>query len=264
MERKIVISFILCAIFVALPFAVSYAENHVGTQPVQPPSTGPSNPVNGVYYVGFATSHQGDDILYVVPGEAYVEKPGTLITLNVTVKFKHAQPCQYSDWKITTENPVNVEVVNETKTELKDAYTAFKQYTVKVLGNGSIDVVFHYGTGCPYGTEERVTVKFYIGTPNGTELNQSAPSPEEVLNTTSVNVTGVIKAVDTALRAVVVENYTIEIRGRWTGPDNESLTWRDMLALLKLGERVTILASEEDGSLKADVIVIDGKTYRKG
>jgi hypothetical protein len=62
----------------------------------------------------------------------------------------------------------------------------------------------------------------------------------------------------------MVENYTIEIRGRWTGPDNESLTWRDMLALLKPGERVTILASEEDGSLKADVIVIDGKTYRKG
>ncbi len=37
-----------------------------------------------------------------------------------------------------------------------------------------------------------------------------------------------------------------------------------MLVLLKPGERVTILASEEDGSLRADVIVINGKTYRKG
>ncbi len=264
MERKIVIAFILCAIFVALPFAVSYAENHVGSQSVELPSAAPSSPVNGIYYLGSATSHQGDDMLFVVPGEAYVEKPGTLVTLNVTVRFKHAQPCPYSDWKITAENPENVEVVKETKTELKDAYTAFKQYTVKVLGNGSIDIVYHYGSGCPYGTEERVTIKFYIGTPNETALNQSAPSPEEVLNTTSLNVTGTVKAVDLTLRAVIVENYTIGIRGRWTGPNSESLTWRDMLALLKPGEKVTILASEEDGSLKADVIVINGKTYRKG
>ncbi|WP_148267267.1 hypothetical protein [Thermococcus cleftensis] len=263
MERKIVISFILCALFVALPFAVNYADERISSSPAQPPSS-PANPVNGVYYVGFATSHEGDDILYVVPGKAYVERAGTLVTVNVTVKFRHAQPCPYSDWKITVENPKNVEVVNETKTELKDAYTAFKQYTVKVLGNGSLDVVFHYGSGCPYGTEERVTVEFYVGTPNDTALNQSTPSPEEVLNTTSINVTGPIKEVDLALRAVVVENYTIEIRGRWTGPNNESLTWRDMLALLKPGERITILASEEDGSLKADVIVINGKTYRKG
>ncbi|WP_456421060.1 hypothetical protein [Thermococcus sp.] len=263
MERKIVIAFILCAIFVALPFAVSYAENHVGSQSVELPSVGPS-PANGVYYVGFATSHRGDDILYVVPGEAYVEKPGTPVILNVTVKFKHAQPCPYSDWKITVENPENVEVVNETKTELRDAYTAFKQYTVKVLGNGSLDVVFHYGSGCPYGTEERVTVRFYIGTPNGTELNQGTPSPEEAPNVTVLNVTGTVKSVDLALRAVVVENYTIEIRGRWIGPNNESLTWHEVLALLKPGEKVTVIASEEAGSLKADVIVINGKTYRKG
>ncbi|WP_297062819.1 hypothetical protein [Thermococcus sp.] len=264
MEQKIVIAFILCAIFVALPFAVSYAENHVGSQSVELPSTTTSNPTNGVYYVGFAMSHEGDDVLYVVPAQAYVEKPGALVTVNVTVKFKHAQPCPYSDWRITVENPKNVEVVNETKTELKDSYTAFKWYTVKVLGNGSLDIVYHYGSGCPYGTEERVTIKFYIGTPNENVLNQSASSPEEVLNTTSLNVTGTVKAVNLALRAVVVENYTIEIRGRWTGPNNESLTWRDMLVLLKPGERVTILASEEDGSLRADVIVINGKTYRKG
>jgi len=263
MERKIAVAFILCILFTALPFAVNYASERISSSPTQPPSA-PTSPINGVYYVGFATSHEGDDILYVVPGEAYVEKPGTTVTLNVTVKFKHAQPCQYSDWKITAEKPENVEVVSETKTELKDPYTAFKQYTVRVLGNGSIDIVFHYGSGCPYGTEEKVTVKFYIGTPNGTALNQTAPSPEELSNTTYINVTGVIKSVDEGLRAIVVENYTIEIRGRWTGPDNESLRWRDMLALLKPGERVTVVASEEDGSLKADVIVIDGKTYRKG
>jgi hypothetical protein len=263
MERKLVVAFILCAILTALPFAVNYANDRISTSSV--PSTASSEVVssNGVYYIGYASSHEGDDILYVVPAEAYVEKPGTLVTINVTVKFKHAQPCPYPNWKITIENPENVEVVNETKTVLKDPYTAFKQYTVKVLGNGSVDVVYHYGTGCPYGTEEKVTVKFYIGKPSGSALNQTS-APPEILNTTSINVTGEIKAVDTLARAVVVGNYTIEIRGRWTGPDNVTLNWREMLSLLQPGKNVTILASEENGSLKADVIIINGKTYRKG
>ncbi|WP_457741340.1 hypothetical protein [Thermococcus sp.] len=263
MERKLVVAFILCAILTALPFAVNYANERIATSPVLSTTNSGVVSSNGVYYIGYASSHEGDDILYVVPREVYVEKPGTLVTLNVTVKFKHAQPCPYSTWKITIENPKNVEIVNETKTILKDPYTAFKQYTLKVLGNGSVDVVYHYGTGCPYGTEEKVTVKFYIGKPSGSALNQTSV-PSEISNTTSVNITGVVKAVDLTLRVVVVDNYTVEIRGRWTGPDNESLTWREMLALLKPGENVTIIASEEDGSLKADVIILDGKTYRKG
>nr|QEK15830.1 hypothetical protein FPV09_05445 [Thermococcus aciditolerans] len=225
----------------------------------------PSAPVNGTYYVGFATSHEGDDVLCVVPAEAYVPRPGTDVTLNVTVKFKHAQPCPYSDWEILVENPDNVRVVDETETELTDPYTAFKQYTVEVLGNGSLDVVFKYGSGCPYGTEERVTIRFYVGVPEGNVTsNQSAPTPEEVLNMTEVNVTGTVTAVDEVSRVVVVDNYTIEIRGKWTGPDGLTYNWREMLALLKPGESVEILASEEEGSLKADVIIIDGKRFTRG
>ncbi|NJE25563.1 hypothetical protein E3E22_02785 [Thermococcus sp. MV5] len=72
-------------------------------------------------------------MLCVIPAKAYVPGVGIEVTLNVTVKFKHVQPCPYSDWEILTENPVNVKVVSESETKLTDAFTAVKQYTVKIL-----------------------------------------------------------------------------------------------------------------------------------
>jgi len=265
MDRKLVVASILCIFFVLLPFAVKWEEgrlSHSSSSPVSNSSVISS--VNGVVYVGSAVSHEGSDLLCVVPAKAYVPESGTEVTLNVTVKFKHAQPCPYSDWKILTENPRNVEIVSEGKTELKDPYTAFKQYTVRVLGNGSLDVVFKYGTGCPYGSEERVTVEFYVGSPSEEELNQTSTTLEEVLNSTSINITGVIEEVNTAARYFVVDGKTIDVRGRWTGPDGERYTWRDMLSLLKVGEKVEVQASEENGTLKADVIVINGQKFTRG
>ncbi|ANF23604.1 hypothetical protein A7C91_06880 [Thermococcus piezophilus] len=196
----------------------------------------------------------------MVPAEAYVPEPGTEVILNVTVKFKHAQPCPYSDWEIVTENPENVEVINETETELLDPYTAFRQYAVRVLDNGTLDVVFKYGSGCPYGTEERVTIGFYIGQPPE-DINLTVTNPEELFNITTMNITGIVEEINLVDRYFVVDGKAIWVRGRWTGPNGVEYTWKDMLLLLHVGERVEVLASYETGELKADVIIINGQRF---
>ncbi|WP_237698706.1 hypothetical protein [Pyrococcus yayanosii] len=219
----------------------------------------------GVYYVGSAISHEGSDLLCVVPAEVYVPKTGIEVTLNVTVKFKHAQPCPCSDWQILTENPKNVEVIDETETELKDPYTAFKQYVVKVLGNGTLDVVFKYGSECPYGSEERVTIKFYVGTPTNEVLsNASAQTQLPELNTTEKIVEGVVQEVNVDGRYFVIDGTTFAVRGKWIGPNGEEYTWREMLSLIKVGEKVKVRAVYEDGEWKAVEIVINGEIFTKG
>lgn len=264
MERRVMVAFVICALLTALPFAVRTAEKNLGTEgtlPVQPQNE--SIVSNGVYYIGSAVSHEGSDLLCVIPAKAYVPEVGTEVTINVTVKFKHAQPCPYSDWKITTENLTNVEIVGESETKLSDPYTAFKQYTVKVLGNGTLDVVFKYGSGCPYGSEERVTVHFYVGVPSEEEAaNTSTQIPE--LNTTEKMITGTIEEINTAGRYIEVNSTKVFIRGRWTDDEGKEYTWRDMLAILKVGEKVEVKATYEDGELKAYEIKVKGKTFVEG
>lgn len=262
MERRLVIAFIICAILTTLPFAVRLAENRLQSE-VSLPQQNTTLVSNGVYYLGSAVSHEGSDLLCVVPAKAYVPEAYTEVTINVTVKFKHVQPCPYPDWKILTENPVNVEVVNESETKLVDAYTAVKQYTVKVLGNGALDVVFKYGSGCPYGTEERVTVYFYIGTPSEEEIaNASAQVPE--LNTTEKVIVGVIEEVNLGERYFVVNSTKIAIRGKWRSNEGVEYNWKEMLALLKVGKKVEVKATYEGGEWKAYEITINGKTFVKG
>ncbi|NJE07081.1 hypothetical protein E3E31_00740 [Thermococcus sp. M39] len=262
MERRIAIAFILCAIIIIMPFAVKIAENSIKSS-TEIPSSNITTTFGGITYIGSAVSHEGSDLLCVIPAKVYVPEAGTEVTLNVTVKFKHAQPCPYSDWEILTENPVNVEVVSESETKLTDAYTAVKQYTVKVLGNGALDVVFKYGSSCPYGTEERVTVYFYIGTPSEEEMvNASAQIPE--LNITEKIITGVIEDVNLEERYFVVNSTKIAVRGKWRSEEGAEYNWREMLALLKVGEKVEVKATYEDGEWKAYEITINGKTFVKG
>lgn len=260
MERKLIAAFILCILFTALPFVVKWGEGRLSSTISVLPSNSSIIASNGVIYAGSAVSHEGSDLLCVVPAEAYVPEPGTEVILNVTVKFKHAQPCPYSDWEIVTENPENVEVINETETELLDPYTAFRQYAVRVLGNGTLDVVFKYGSGCPYGTEERVTIGFYIGQPPE-DINLTVTNPEELFNITTMNITGIVEEINLVDRYFVVDGKAIWVRGRWTGPNGVEYTWKDMLLLLHVGERVEVLASYETGELKADVIIINGQRF---
>ncbi|ASJ17014.1 hypothetical protein A3L04_07990 [Thermococcus chitonophagus] len=257
MKRGLVASIILAILITALPFIVKIAEKKQ-IEAITPQENS-TMIVGGVYYVGTATSHEGADILCVVPAKAYVDEPGKVVTLNVTVRFKHAQPCPYSDWKILVENSKNVEVIEETETKLEDPYTAFKQYKIKVLGNGSIDVVFKYGTGCPYGTEERVTVGFYIGTPTQTELVEANQTQSIVLENVTKTFKGKIEEVNVELRYFVVNGTKIYVRGRWG-----SYNWKDVLGMLKVGEYVEVVATYEEGTWKAEEIKIDGTTLRRG
>ncbi|WP_457752919.1 hypothetical protein [Thermococcus sp.] len=264
MKRGIVVAWILFIVFASMPFIVNWSLKKSSEVSPVPKAPSENITVGGVIYVGYVTSHTGSDMLCVVPGEAYVPNAGKTVTLNVTVKFKHAQPCPYSDWRIVAENLRNVEIVKETKTELKDPYTAFKQYIVKVLGNGSIDIVFKYGTGCPYGTEERATVKFYIGAPPE-NVNVNTSNPEELLSTNVLNITGIIKEINLNGKYVVVGNTTVYIKGRWHDEYGVEYQWRVMLGeVLKVGESVKIVATEENGKLVASEIIVNGRKYTKG
>ena len=168
--------------------------------------------------------------------------------------------------RFLVENPKNVEILGETETKLVDPYTAVKQYKVKVLGNGTLDVVFKYGSNCPYGTEERVTVYFYVGTVSSMELNNtsSTSTPELTSNTSEKIISGVVEEVNTAGRYFVVNGTHVAVRGKWTSSEGLSYNWREMLALIHTGEEVTVKAVFEDGEWKAEEITINGKTFIKG
>ncbi len=263
------ISFIICAILILMPFSVRLAEDHLTKTSIQPIPANKSNEsvtTNGVVYIGSVTSHEGSDLLCVTPAKIYVPNPGEEVTINVTIKFKHAQPCPYSDWKILTENAKNVKIVEETETKLVDPYTAVKQYKVKVLGNGTLDVVFKYGSNCPYGTEERVTVYFYVGAVSSTELNNtsSTSTPTLISNTSEKIISGIVEEVNAAGRYFVVNGTHVAVRGRWTTSDGLSYNWREMLTLIHAGERIKVKAVFEDGEWRAEEITINGKTFMKG
>jgi len=157
MEWRVKVAIILCIVITSLPFLVDYLIN-------LNLKNNNYNLINNdkkdkILYIGQAISKNYVDILYVTPAKVYVPKVNEIVSIYVTVKLKHSQPCK-GDWKILAENLNNVVIVEETSVRLLDSYTAEKQYRVKVLGNGSMDIVFRYN--CPYGIEERVTVYFYL------------------------------------------------------------------------------------------------------
>ncbi len=114
-----------------------------------------------VVELGCGESQRGADRLVVCPAKIVTDRSGVVVKIVATVYFKHYQPCPYPRWKIVVENLNNVALVNESDVEVSGR-TATKAFFVKILGNGSMDVVFYYGHGCPYGTEERVRVEFIV------------------------------------------------------------------------------------------------------
>ena len=95
----------------------------------------------------------GVDELYVEPKEikGYVND---VVTVKITVKFRHPQPCPYPDWKITYELMGDAEVIEESDVELISRLEAVKTLKIKILGNGTLRVIYKYGRGCPFGKEE--------------------------------------------------------------------------------------------------------------
>ena len=150
---------VICIIMTSLPFLADYLINLNLKNNNYNYSLINNNKKDQIFYIGQAISKNYDDILYVTPAKVYVPRVNEIVSVNVIIKFKHPQPCK-GDWEILAENLNNVKIVKETSVRLLDSYTAEKQYRVKVLGNGSMDIVFRYN--CPYGIEERVTVYFYL------------------------------------------------------------------------------------------------------
>jgi len=160
MEKRVKAAIVICIVMTSLPFLVDYLIN-LNLKNNNYNNSLINNNKDQIFYIGQLISRNYNDVLYVTPAKVYVPRVNEIISVNVTIKFKHPQPCR-GNWKILTENLNNVAIVKETSVRLLDSYTAEKQYKVKVLGNGSMDIVYKYN--CPYGTEERVTVHFYITT----------------------------------------------------------------------------------------------------
>ena len=150
------VALVICIIITSLPFMVDYLIKFKFKK-----YSYNYDKKDQIFYIGQAISKNYDDILYVSPAKVYVPRVNEIVSVNVIIKFKHPQPCK-GDWEILAENLNNVKIVKETSVRLLDSYTAEKQYKVKVLGDGSMDIVYKYN--CPHGTEERVTVHFYITT----------------------------------------------------------------------------------------------------
>ncbi len=270
MQRGIIVSLVLFIIFASMPVVVNVAEEqlngasqqgHVGS-PTTPSSSSMTVPrTAGVYYSGTATAG-GSDVLYVTPADVHVSEAGTIITVNVTVKFRHAQPCRYPDWRIDAKGSGGVSIVEETKTVLKDPYTAFKQYTANVTGNGTLTVTYHYGSGCPYGSEESAVVRIYLTHEVGQNGSTVVTSSSSSTQNGSV-ITGTLEEVSTTGHYLRVNGITVYVRGRWWMGD-EYVTWRKVIESLKAGEKVTVKATRENGELMATEIRVDNTAYRRG
>ncbi len=177
MRSKLIAAFIVCLLLIVTPLIVKYLENSlssglsigsvVTTSTKAPPTS------KQVTYLGCGESHKGADYLIVCPSLIHFSKLGVKVRINITVKFRHPQPCPHSSWKIILENINKCKVVSESRTTLINSYTASKYYIIELLGNGSVDVVYKYGEGCPYGTEEVVRVHFYL-------INPPSNSQEEL------------------------------------------------------------------------------------
>ncbi len=269
MRLRIGIALAICVLLISTPFIVKEIENIEITSTVAPSEATNGNEISsGVIYYGSLESHQGADTLIVTPAKAYVSSPGMDVYVNVTVKFFHAQPCPHPGWKITLENLNDVKVVYTGETRLINSYTAEKTYKLEVLGNGSVDVVYYYGPGCPYGTEERVTVHFYIGLPRNEtseENSQSATTGTATSNYFWIN--GTLSALSVTSGEIKVENYTISVKGRWTGPGNQTYTWKNLIQVLGKykGNQVKVLVEKSsEGGFLATKIEVGGETYWRG
>ncbi len=279
MRARYVAAIIVFVLITLSPLAVKLATGElrfgggaqVGSTGGVSSTTAAVSTSSGALLVGCGESHRGADYLIVCPAKAYVISPGSVVRVNVTVKFAHPQPCPHSSWRIEVSDLNNVKVVGETSTKLVNAYTAVKTYDVKVLGNGSLTVTYYYGVGCPYGTEEVVKVLFFVvkslpeSSAQPSTSEQQAQAATTVATQPSINVTGVLTEVSTSGKYVIVDNHKIYIKGAWTC-GNEEVRWRDLLNSLSadVGQVISVNAVSENGELLAVKIVAGSTTCVRG
>ncbi len=266
MKDRIAIALALCVVIVLLPAVVNILRNYVISTPGQ--STQPSTTTfvagGEVRFAGCGESHEGADTLIVCPSEIFISKSGIIVRVNITVKFKHAQPCPYSNWEISIGTPSNAEIINESETELVDPYTATKYY-IRVQGNGTVTVVYEYGSGCPYGAEEKVTVKYYVVESVSSVTLERAVSPT-ASTTPAYKVFEGTPNVSLGSKGLQINGTPIEAQGTWVCNGKE-LKWREALTELSQlppSTRAVIEAVYEEGVWKAMKIEFNNTTCVRG
>jgi len=266
MKARIAVALALCIVIVLLPAITNVLENYVTSQSqyAQPATTTFTSNGGEVKFGGCGESHEGADTLIVCPSEVFVSKAGIVVRVNITVKFKHAQPCPYNNWRIIIGTPSNAEIINESKTELTDPYTATKYFYIRIQGNGTVAVMYEYGSGCPYGTEEKVTVKYYVV---GSVLSVTPEKTSSPPETTAVyKVFEGTPNVSLESKSLQINGTSIEVRGSWIC-NGQELRWRDILTELSQlppPAKVVIEAIYEDGIWKATKIQFNNTTCIRG
>ena len=212
------------------------------------------------------SSSTGSDTLVVTPGSIWVPYGGTF-TLKITVYFKHSQPCPYSDWSVSYSVDGDLQVVDETEGGLINSKTYVKEVTFQVFGNGSITVVFKYGSGCPEGDEERVVVTVYTGEHSPESISSETISESMTITTTEereyINITGYIESIDYSGSSIVVDGYTIYLKGIWSD-GSDTYERKDVIALLNINMSITVLCYRSgSGRLMAEKIIFDNVTLTR-
>ncbi|NPA96753.1 MAG: hypothetical protein GXO32_04035 [Crenarchaeota archaeon] len=138
--------------------ALSTTTTSYVTYTISAPASQSKSSATPTYTVieGEAVSHKGADTLIVKPSRVIAE-PGAVIPITITVHFKHPQPCPHASWKVELYPSGGIEVISKSGS-LVDPFDYVMKVLVKAESSGQLKVVYLYGAGCPYGTEEDVTV----------------------------------------------------------------------------------------------------------
>ncbi len=215
-----------------------------------------------------ALSNTGCDTLIVSPAEVVV-KPGIEFNVTIKVLFKHTQPCPYSDWKVYYNASSGLEIVSDDGGRLVDPKTYLRILTVKAMSNSTLTVVFKYGSGCPYGEEEKVEAKVIVsenpGKVSPSSTNTTASTSIEASYTASnITITGVVKGIDVQHSTIIVGDHVVYVRGEWIASDGRELDRRQLVSEIPLGVNITIIGEPlELGKIKAYKIIVDNVTYTR-
>lgn len=109
-----------------------------------------------------AISNPGSDRLTVSPNRVQIYE-GESAKIIVRVDFAHKQPCPYPDWKITYETEGGVRVLSASQPQISSTGKSVTMtITITGEGNGSLLIVYTYGTRCPFGDEETARVDVVV------------------------------------------------------------------------------------------------------
>ena len=120
--------------------------------------------------LAFVGALQAADILTVEP-TTVAAAVGDAVNVTAVVEFLHPQPCPYPSWRLECNATGDVRVLSVSEPEVSaDGMSAKWTIKLQVNGNGTVNVVYHYGEGCPFGDVENVTVEVIGLAPGGAEV----------------------------------------------------------------------------------------------